>query len=354
MVHVEHVAVGQQRVGGGIILGKVAAEHQGRLEYRPQVHHRVLLVAGEIGPAFLPALAADADLAQREHVGVGPCARGDIGRPLGANLELVVQLAPVVPEVVHRAPHVGVRLHVVHLLHRCLARGDAQHDGTPAMVDGLADHLDFSRVVRAGEVVYLHEVHPPLGIQLEAGVIVFLGPRLAVVHLVVVAEPRAGRVVAGNHVAGDAVCAFHRELLLCRHFGQAAHQMDAELQPLAVHVVGQGTEAHAVGGGGEAVERGGIAAVLVIHVDGIGLVVAAGLVVLHEPADVHHHVLPAVGGQMLRHVVRIGLHFALHHGRPVAVPRVPTHRRGQCPFLEREFTAGLRAGTHGHHAGHGP
>ena len=354
MVHVEHVAVGQQRVGGGIILGKVAAEHQGRLEYRPQVHHRVLLVAGEVGPAFLPALAADADLAQRKHVGVGPCTRSDIGSPLGANLELVVQLAPVVPEVIHRAPHVGVRLHVVHLLHRCFARGDAQHDGTPALVDGLADHLDFRRVIRTGKVINLHEVHSPLGIHVKAGIVILLRPRLAVVHLVVVTKPSASGIVAGNHVAGNAVRAFHRQFPLRRHFGQAAHQMDTKFQSLSMHIIGQGTETHTVGCGREAVERRGVAAILVHHIDGVGLVVATGLVVLHKPTDIHHHILPAIRGQMLRHVVGVLLHLALHHGRPVAVPRVPPHRRGQRPFLEREFTAGLRAGPHGHHAGHGP
>ena len=354
MVHVKHVAVGQQRIGSLVVLRQVASEHQRRLEYRPKVHHRVLLVACEVGPPLLSALATDADLAQRQHVRIRPRARCDVRRPLGTDLELVVQLTPVVPEVVHRTPHVRVRLHVIHFLQRRFARRDAQHDGAAAMVYGFAYHLYLRRMVRTGEVVYLHKVHTPFGIQFKARVVVLLCAGLAVVHLVIVAQPRAGGIVAGYHVAGDAVGAFHGQFLLCRNFGQSPHQMDAELQSLAVHIVGQGAETHPVGSRRETVERRGVTPPFVVHVDGIGLVVPSRLVVLHKPTDIHHHVFPTVNGQLLCHVIGIGLHFVLHYGGAVTIPRVPTHRRGQRPLLERKFATGLGTGSHSQHAGHGP
>ena len=90
----------------------------------------------------------------------------------------------------------------------------------------------------------------------------------------------------------------------------------------------------AVRGGREPVHGGLVAPPSVHHVAGVRLVVAAGLVVLDEPADVHDDVLPAIDCEMFGHIVGVGLDLGLDDRRPVAVPTVPAHGRREGPVPE--------------------
>ena len=195
-------------------------------------------------------------------------------------------------------------------------------------------HLDLGRVVGARQVVYLHEIHAPVGIHLETRIVILLCAGIAPVNLHVVAQPCAGRIAVGYHVACYALRSSYRQF--CSHslFRNTAHEVNAEFQPLRMHIVGKRPETDAVSGRRETVESRRIAAELVDHIHGVGLIIAARLIVLHKPADVDNDILPALVFQIQSHIVGIGLHFRFHYCRPVAVPRVPAHRRRQRPFLE--------------------
>ena len=118
-------------------------------------------------------------------------------------------------------------------------------------------------------------------------------------------------------------------MLVGRHAGHAAHDVDAELQAQAVDIIRQGLEACAVCGGGEAVHGGEETAIFVHIQGGEGLILVierSGLI----PLDVHHHILPAVVLQVLGHVVRILADDILGNSGAVAVPAVPAHRGMLC------------------------
>ena len=115
----------------------------------------------------------------------------------------------------------------------------------------------------------------------------------------------------------------------------APHQVDAELEALAVHVVRERLKPCAVGSGGEAVDSGQQAAPFVHHELGVPPVVVAGGIRL-IPLDVHYDVLPPVGLEVLGHVVCVGLGLCLGHGGGKAVPTVPAHGRGCSPGVEGE------------------
>ena len=237
-MHVEYFTIGEQRVGSRIILRQVTAKHQGALKDGPEVHHRILLIACKLCPALCTALATDTDLTQREHVRIGPRARSDVGSPLGTHLELVVELAPVVPEVIHRAPHIGMFLDMVYLIEWSLAGRYAQHNRSTTLIDSLTYQLYFSRVVRTRQVINLHEIDTPLGVQIETRVVILLCAGLGAVDLIIVAQPGTRRIIVTDHIACDTIRTLHRQLLLCSHLGQATHEMYAKLQSLTVHIVG--------------------------------------------------------------------------------------------------------------------
>ena len=96
--------------------------------------------------------------------------------------------------------------------------------------------------------------------------------------------------------------------------------MDTELQTESVYIIGQSLESDTVGSRRKAVECRRIAAVLIVYIDRVGLVITSGLVIFYEPADVDHHVFPAIGSQVLGHVVGIGFDFTFYNRRTVTVP----------------------------------
>ena len=319
-MHIEYLAIGKQRVGSRIIFGQVTAKHQWALKDGPKVHHRILLISCKLSPAFCAALSTDTDLSQGKHVRIGPRARSDVGSPLGTHLELIVQLAPVIPEIIHRAPHISMFLHVTNLIERSLAWRYAQHNRSTTLIDSLTYQLYFSRVVRTRQVVNLHEIDTPLGVQIETRVVILLCAGLGAIYLIIVAQPGTRRIIVTDHIACDTIRTLHRQHLLCSHLGQATHEMYAKLQSLVVHIVGQCLESHAIGCRGEAIECWGISTILIIYVDRVCLVISARLVVLHKPAYIHHHIFPAIGSQVLGHVVGILFYLCFHYRGTKAVP----------------------------------
>ena len=123
--------------------------------------------------------------------------------------------------------------------------------------------------------------------------------------------------------------------------GYAAHDMDAELEPEAVHESRKGLEARAAPGGGEALRRGNEAGPGV-HLQRDVFAVFRGFGAALVPLDVDDDVLPAQGPQLGGHVLGIGPHLVLEDGGSVAIPAVPAHggrRRparmthAHCPIL---------------------
>ena len=56
--------------------------------------------------------------------------------------------APVVPQVVHHAPHVGIVETFLRILVLRFARREREHDGAARLVDGLADHVNLVGIER--------------------------------------------------------------------------------------------------------------------------------------------------------------------------------------------------------------
>ena len=308
-VHPQDLFVGQQAQGELVVLPHLPAHHQGGAEHAPQAHHGDLLVFRKLGPVaalLIPQGAlivsqVQADAPQGQHVAVRPAAGRDLALPHLTALEHIFQQVPPVPEVVGDPPHVGVFAQVPGLFDHRRAGGQAEHHGPAALVDGLADHLDFllrgvggvGVGVGVADVVHLDEVHPPGGVQLEDGVVIGLGPGLRGVDAVHVRVPPADGVGRGNLVAGG-VRPQHRQVLVHRQPGHPPHDVDAELQAQVVDLLGDGAKTLALPGGGEPLRGGEESAVLVHGKPGEGHVVGALLPgVGLAPLDVADHVLPA-------------------------------------------------------------
>ena len=251
-------------------------------------------------------------------------------------------MAPVVPQVVHHAPHVGILQALLGILILRLARRQRQHDGSAALVDGLAYHVYLVGIERARHVVHLDEVDAPLGIEVYDAVVVQLAV-LIVAHQQVVLQPRAGRRRAVVHLApGRRLAALQLVRRAHHRLRHAAHDVDAELQSLLVQLVSQRLEAHVLAvhhTRRESCGRRQVASVLVEHivlVAALVVVAASQRRVVAVPANVHHHILPSVLHQVVVHKVLCILHhLLLRDRRVVAVPRVPPHGWRQRPGPER-------------------
>ena len=251
-------------------------------------------------------------------------------RPLVEPRELFLQRFPTVPEVIAHAPLVRVRRDVFAGGQRRVARRRAEHHRASGEVNGFADRFNLSLVIGPAQIVHLHKVQVPRGEQLEDRVVVFLRARLGHVHAEHVRIPLAGavRVRDGGGVklgAENGRVAFHR---LARN---AAQQMQPELQTVAMHVIRERLEAQAVRGGGKFFQHRPEPAPF-IHRHLRMRRVFKALRLRLVPLDVHDDVLPAVRGQFLRHVIRVGLGKLLGDGATEGIPTVPAHRRTRRPF----------------------
>ena len=277
----------------------------------PKGHHRQLLVLREIGPTAIVGCGiacitdGHSNLSQRQHVAVGIVARTGYCFPGMGFVEHGIHGTPVVPQVIHHAPHIGILQTLSCILVLRLARRERQHDGTVCLVDGLADHVNLIGIERTREVIDLQEIHAPLGIEVHDTVIIGLSG-LIVLHQQVVLQPCTGRGGAVIHLTPrrrfatfQFVCAAHHTL---RH---TTHDMDAELQTHVMNLLSQSLEAFVLSihhTRREARRRRQVASVLVEHIILIAplvVVAAAQGRMVTIPTDVHHHILPAVFHQVV-------------------------------------------------------
>ena len=156
-----------------------------------------MLVLCQAGPtaSLRRGVAGVADghryLSQGQHVAVRVVAPTVVAAPGMGLVEHGVHVAPVVPEVVHHAPHVGVGKAFLGVGVLGLAGTDGEHDGTARLVDGAAYHVQLVGVERTGKVVNLDEIDTPLGVEVHDAVVVELSPFI-VAHQEVVLQPCAG------------------------------------------------------------------------------------------------------------------------------------------------------------------
>ena len=277
----------------------------------PKGHHGQLFVLREVRPAASvgSGIARVADghgnLSQGQHVAVGIVARTGDGLPGMGLVEHGIHGAPVVPQVVHHTPHIGIVETLLSILVLRLAGREREHDGTARLVNGLAYHVNLVGVERTREVIDLQEIHAPLGIEVHDTVIIGLSG-LIVLHQQVVLQPCTGRGGAVIHLTPrrrfatfQFVCAAHHTL---RH---TTHDMDAELQTHVMNLLSQSLEAFVLSihhTRREARRRRQVASVLVEHIILIAplvVVAAAQGRMVTIPTDVHHHILPAVFHQVV-------------------------------------------------------
>lgn len=158
----------RERVG----VGEIRAEDEGRASDRPEGHEGDLFVMGEAG--LVVVVSPGADVAERDHVGIGEMAGTAVRGPGVEACELFVEGGPIIPEVVADSPHIGVGGDVRTLGDGGGAGGGGEDDGATGAVDGFADRFDFGCVVGGREVIDFDEVEVPGGEEGEDGVVVFL------------------------------------------------------------------------------------------------------------------------------------------------------------------------------------
>jgi len=180
-------------------------------------------------------------------------------------------------------------------------------------------------VVGAGNVVAFDEVDPPIGVQLNDGVVIGLSFRLGGVHAIHVGVPGTDRAGDGN-ILGSDVGTINRQVFLNRFLGDAPHDVDAEFQAFGMYVISQRLEAHTVGGRGEFLESWCQSSVF-IHGQRSSWPVVMAFRLGFVPLDVDGQIGVAAGQQVFSH--RISLCFNLLFGDrgAVYIPTVPTQRR---------------------------
>ena len=83
-------------------------------------------------------------------------------------------MAPVVPQVIHHTPHIGILKAVGGILVHGLARAYRQYYRTACLVYSLSDHTQLVGMERTREVVDLDEVDTPRGVEVHDTVVVQL------------------------------------------------------------------------------------------------------------------------------------------------------------------------------------
>ena len=90
----------------------MAAKHKRRTEHSPQRHLDILLVSGKSRHAGVASFGADADMAQGQHIAVGPCPGGPVRVPAVEYGKMIFQLLPTITEIPYGTPHVGMLLYM--------------------------------------------------------------------------------------------------------------------------------------------------------------------------------------------------------------------------------------------------
>src|SRR5438876_5508835 len=145
-------------------------------------------------------------------------------------------------------------------------------------------------------VISFDEIYAPRRVELSYGIVVRLRAWLGRVHAPHVRIPAAVVVFIGD-VGRVVARVFDRQIFTDRLSRNTAHDVDAELQAFAVHVIGKMLEPRPVRRRGKAVDGGKQAAILIHRKLGTWSVIVAlriGLV----PLDVDDDVLPSVAGEI--------------------------------------------------------
>lgn len=88
---------------------------------RPERHHREELIVGEMRPCVV--LLKGANVADRQHVGIGKMPRPAVWRPAIEPRKLFLEWPPAIPKIIADAPLIGVQFNVFTLANRCGAGG---------------------------------------------------------------------------------------------------------------------------------------------------------------------------------------------------------------------------------------
>ena len=111
-----------------------------------------------------------------------------------------------------------------------------------------------------------------------------------------------------------------------RFLGNAAQDMDAELQSKRVNVVADRRETLSIGGRGKAVQGGDVTAMRVESEKRIFRVAFRGRI-CDEPLHINDDVFPSEWFQMLCEPGGVCLYLVFIDRRSIAIPAIPAHRR---------------------------
>ena len=329
LIYVDHLLIRNERGGGVVVARQVSAEDQRRAEDAPQCHHSLLLVESELCGRAAAFLVGYFQFAERKHVGIGPSSvLAHELRPVAGVLELLAQELPVVPEIVGDAPHLRILLEELRLGNRRGPGRDAEHNRAPGLANREAQRFHLGWLIEmAPHVVSLDEVDAPRCVEFRNRIVVSLGSRLRRVNAPHVRIP-AARVAFIRNVSSVKGSALDRKVTGDRLPWDPAHDVNSELQALAVHVVRQRLETRTVCRGRKPVHGWHQAAELVHGKRGPGLVVVS-LRIRLVPLDVDDNVLPPIFREMLRHPVGVGLDLRFADRGAVGIPTIPAHRRSR-------------------------
>ena len=240
------------------------------------------------------------------------------------------KLLPVVPEIIRDPPHIRELLQMLGAFHRGGAGREAEHHVAAGIPGGAGNRLNFLLTVGIfpGDIVTLDEIHTPVRVHAEQGIIIDLSGHGAVlpgraVNAVHIRVPGAHGIGQGDLVTGQ-VAAEDRQVLMGGHAGKTAHDMDAELETEAVHILGQRAESGPVSGGRKTVFSRLETSVCVHAQRGKGDILVRGCAGL-IPLNVHDNVFPAVLFEVFGHEPGIAAHCFFRHCGAIAVPAVPAH-----------------------------
>ena len=177
-------------------------------------------------------------------------------------------------------------------------------------------------------VISLDVVHAPLRVKLGNRIVVRLARRFARIHAVHRGGPGA-RVVPVGNILSMSVRAQNGQLPLHRLARDAAHDVNPELQSLAVDIICERFEPLAARRRRKPVRGGKQPPVIVHRHFQIAFVVAIRDRMRIVPVEVHDHVLPAQAREMLVHIIGVSFHLFLRHVAAITVIAVPAHGRGR-------------------------
>ena len=227
------------------------------------------------------------------------------------------------------------------LFNQSRSRRQTEHNISATLLNGAVQHLYL--VGRRIRIIHIHvgiadiitfdEIHTPLCVKTDNGIVVLLCPRNSCTDTVHIRVPLADgrRICHITRIVEDILRARLRhdgKMTVCRLPRDSTHNVDTEFQSLGMHIICQRPESCTICGGRKFLRTRKQPSV-VIHLDlskGNVLVLiplASGMPGI--PLDVHHNVFPSIRQQMLCHIVRIGLDLRLIDIGIIIIVAVPPH-----------------------------